>query len=332
MKHSLLDYARSTARVPTPLPPQRTRKELKRAGVEARGAWPVDLLPASAIALDLARYGVTYRRGEGYAIGRHRAEADEIARVAVDVLSDAAEFIAEGTADRFARQLAEVEKSIDAAHCQALDDATASEETLSSRVRAATIPAGAALAPGIYELMHDPAVAEADARALGEKWGLRHTADELRASHAARRRLLDAIRPHLPASTTASTFAQQLSRFLSAFDDQDSVRRSALALHYSEAGSPGGVTPSDLRAAAAARWGDPVKLRGHYVYRPKREPQHAPSRRPNASETLESREVADARTYAEKKLELDGERLPIERLRELFDLTEREAQMLAISA
>lgn len=167
MPASLRDYTDSPLTVPSPFPAQSARKSTR----DGLGAWPSDVLPAEAIAVDLARSGVTFQRGIGY-------------------------------------------------------------------------------------------------DTLAERYAIRATADELRASIAARTRVLARIRPHLPAPSIDSGDTKAANAFLKTFDGAALVRRSELAVTYSEAGSPGGITSADLRELATVRWGAPRKLRGDYIFRP----------------------------------------------------------------
>jgi hypothetical protein len=330
---SLLDYAYDPRSSASPLPPQSARRTRREHGFESLRGWPVDLLPAPALAVDLARRGVAFRRGTGYTVDGAYAEPDQVARLAADVVSDAAACLGGDSAALWRAHAADLEEAAESAYLASIDAHSGPDGLLADAVDSATVIAGGALLASVVRLLDEADVDSIDTRVRREKWALRYTADDLRTSIAARARLLGAIRPHLPEPSGEAEQNPALAlAFLASFDDRPAVRRSELAALYAEAGSPGDLTPADLRELATARWSRPVKLRGHYTYRPAFgpivEPQLAPQTVPDFGE---SRAVTLAREYAEAKLALDGVATPAERLGELFGLTPYDAHAVADS-
>ncbi|MGN6446304.1 hypothetical protein [Amnibacterium sp.] len=271
---SLLDYAANAHRIPappSPLPGQHARRASRDYGVTSATSWPVDLLPAAALAEDLLARGVTFRRGVGYAQHGAYREPDQIARMLPDLLDDVADTLPTTSAADWERFLGEVLPQIEdgfadwAAEASGLDG----------------------LPDGYIEGVHDMVLGDwmraederqmrllpehraNDARNRADASALRFTAQDLRTSAAARRRLMDAIRPHLAeqhaeaVEDDAATIA-----WLASFDGRPVIRRSEISALYAEAGRPGAVPPARLRTLAEDRWGPAVKTRGHFLHRP----------------------------------------------------------------
>lgn len=93
----LLAYAASPDTIPSPLPPLDSREQVPGGapGVTFPGAWPAASLGSPALALDLIARGITYRpprarQRPGYFLHGAPVERLVAARVALDVISDAA--------------------------------------------------------------------------------------------------------------------------------------------------------------------------------------------------------------------------------------------------
>jgi len=267
MQYSLLDWANNFDAAPSPLPPHSERRTRRAHGSSYLGAWPADLLPADAIALDLADLGVSYQRGRGYTINGSHREPDQIAQLAVDTIVAAADRLPQDRERAYNAAATQIEVEIEHDLEVLLDQADPSDPLLGDLYDATTVFGGDFLRRGLDEAIASGAIREADQRAKDDLAGLRYTAKELRTSVAARSRLLANIRPHLPAPRP-NTDPDKAEAFLATLDDRASIRRSAVPRLYANAGSPGGLDPAEIRALATARWGAPRHLDGHPTYRP----------------------------------------------------------------
>lgn len=275
-----------------PLPPVAQREH--RGAM--RGAWYVGDVPAEAIAHDLTAAGVTFAPGVGYARQGERLDAEDVARLAARVLDE--------TADRLPEPPALVEAEADAcalaeatAYADAYDrvvetweaeasalvggEAYYSGEPVSLDFGASVIvyvnadaaahalnwtrPSRGLVAALVATAPADPDVVNAHAALLDT---LHTTAATIRRSAPARRALLARLRPLLSAPSTPRADLDAASAFLAAYDDENRVSRPALVRAYAAAGRPGDLDDNGVRALAAARWGDVVKVRGTDHYRP----------------------------------------------------------------
>jgi hypothetical protein len=268
MTRSLLDWTAAPSAASSPLPPL--------AAIRRR-AFPVGLLPIRELAEDLARRGLSYRRSFGFVVLDEHVDDHEAARMASSVLAQAAEELAPST-PRSARLFADLgvleaesDRLQGAAH-DATDDYEAAEEFFT-----ATAIGPCALAKGIRAALDAPDALALDRARDGETWrehrsALAVTARDVRASPAAQGTLLKALRAVLPAPTALDVvpLEELLKPFWASLDGEDKVLRSALPGLYAAAGHPGNLSTTDLRSAASARWGQPRKFQGTFIYRPAR--------------------------------------------------------------
>lgn len=270
---SLIAYARDADRYPagpSPLPPQTARRVIREHGFLTPTSWPVDLLPAQLIAADLLARGVIFRRGLGYSEHGAALDADQVARLLADVLDEAADALPTDSVGDWNRYLDETLPAVeDSAHeriSRGFVDGTLTDEAAGGWLNA-LVDSWRPIDDRMIESL--PERAEIDARNRSDSFALRRTAEDLRSSQAARRRLLDAVRPHLAEqhAEVEQDDAAALA-WLATFDCRATVRRSELAALYSEAASPGALPPARLRALAEDRWGAPTKVRGHFTHRP----------------------------------------------------------------
>ena len=323
MSSSLRDYTDSPLTVPSPFPPQSARKT-PRAG---SGAWPSDTLPAEAIAVDLARSGVTYQRGVGYAVDGAYRETDQVAFLAVDVLSRTADRLLVDRVAKLAAFVPVVERSF-AANYEAALDPDASEDQIAYDVRSAHMFGGGMVLDLLDATDLDPVL---DAETLAERYAIRATATELGISIAARSRLLARIRPHLPAPSIDSGDMEAAIAFLVRFDRRGKLRRSELAARYVEAGSPGNLSPAAFRELAADRWGTPRKLDGYATFRPA-SANIASAVASIAPVAAPPSNFDQALTYASGRLALYGDLPDAATLGEIFALDPDEAAEVLQSA
>ena len=274
----LLAWADAPTSGPCPLPPQDARRTRRGTDGPDRLGWPVGLLPGTLLGADLTARGLTFARGSGYVLDGERISTDQAARLVADVLDDAAFLLPDprlaalreirdtlAQDSRDARLLAcdddergEVPDGVDFLTWQRLRDT-------SGPMRASTALALASAT--------DADRAEDTPETAAERVALRHalraTAQEIRVSAAARRGVLDLVRPYLsPATRTADATAA--AAFLARFDAEPTLRRSALVPAYLAAGSPGALTKTGLLALAEDRWGAATRLHGHVIHRPAR--------------------------------------------------------------
>jgi hypothetical protein len=96
---------------------------------------------------------------------------------------------------------------------------------------------------------------------------LESTANYIRESDRAKRTLRVNL-TDVEAMTAPATAPQATADWLATLDHLDALKRSDLPTLYTDAGRPGALSDAQLRQAASARWGDPRKRRGIYVYTP----------------------------------------------------------------
>lgn len=271
---SLFKFAESPTSTPNPLPALDARKVRQVDGFPSAGAWPVALLPGREIAADLARLGVTFRRGAGYAVDGRRVSPEEVGDLVVLVLDLAADELPLGRRETAALRLRLASEQLAIAESRTLDllDRAAADGVpgLEMASRDVYIMSTFTLRGMVADAKRDLATLPDDPEPSWRPWAsaLRATAAELRASSAARRLVLSRVLPYLPAPAPGVLDTAPVDAFLAALDGRDVVRRSELPGLYEAARCPGGLSPADLRAAAADRWGDPVRRRGIFVYRP----------------------------------------------------------------
>lgn len=273
---SLFKFAEDPAAVPNPLPPLEARRSVVVHGFARPGAWPVALLPAGALAVDLVALGVAFQRGSGYAADGRHVEPHDVAFLAATVLEAVADELPWRPKEAAAERLRVASEQLEIARNNTLDRMGV--------VADATVDPDPALMRSTYEMSTYSmrrlvTAARRDLDRLPDdvapswrpfSFALMETAADLRASARSRRLLLDLVRPYLPAPSAAPADAVAVESFLAQFDGVDALRRSELSVLYSEAGRPGGLAPADLRQAAADRWGAPRQVRGIYTYRPAR--------------------------------------------------------------
>jgi hypothetical protein len=261
---------------PCPLPPPSARRSrLGAYGMVDLFGWPVGLLPMEAIAADLLGEGITFARGIGYTHGRERLDAEGVARRVTDLLDATAESLPDPRLAEFRAWEADLRRVATAARDEALFDVENGLDVPllewamfldTSGPSRASLKVARERATAADHAEDTPEVVRERAAI---RQGLRATANEIRTSAAARRSLIASLRPHLtaaPAAPHEDTLVA--SEFLARYDGEAAVRRSSLVREYGEAGAPGNLSPSDLRALATDRWGQPVRRRGHFTYRP----------------------------------------------------------------
>ncbi|SEJ45242.1 hypothetical protein [Demequina mangrovi] len=205
--------------------------------IERRGfstAWPVGLLAPEPLAADLAARGLTYRHGLGYAIHGSPVEPSQAARLAAEILDDAAEILA------------------------------APASASASLWRDPATPA-----EGLYLAKRlDSLLARLPLDLAAHADALAHTARDLRTSRGAQTAALALVRPYLPDGRPVVD-ADAVGAFLAAYDDAEAIARPDLGRAYADAGTPGALADlPTLYALAAERWGAPVKRRGTITFRP----------------------------------------------------------------
>ncbi len=262
MYTSLLDYAHTSLQTPSPLPREEYRRKARRGG------YPVGLLPLGRLAEDLRRRGVTYRRGLGYAIRGGHVEPDAVARLAADVLDEAATRIPTGSVAAYRRLADEALRAADEiaeATLDAVDDLP--ERTFGVLYDVCT-RSEYEVARRLLARAEDPAEIMADERRHGERYGLQHTANDLRTSGRARRELLEALRGYLPEPEETFDDVRAAVAFLAAFDRLPFLRQSDLTRGYEDERRPGTMAKSALLALARERWGEARARSGYPTFRP----------------------------------------------------------------
>lgn len=270
MTRSLLDWTAAPSASPSPLPPLAAIR---------RGAFPVGLLPIRELAEDLARRGLAYRRSFGFVVLDEHVDEHEAARMASSVLAQAAEELAPSVprSTRLFADLGVLDDETDrlqaAAHAGTTDYESAEELFLATSI------GPRALAKGLRAALDAPNALALDRTGYSDTWSdhraaLAVTARDVKASSGARAALLKALRAALPAPTDLDVFPLEdlLEPFWASLDGEDKLLRSALPGLYAAAGHPGNLSLSttDLRSAASARWGEPRKFQGTFIYRPAR--------------------------------------------------------------
>jgi hypothetical protein len=268
MTRSLLDWTAAPSASPSPLPPLAAIR---------RGAFPVGLLPIRELAEDLARRGLTYRRSFGFVVLDERIDEHEAARMASSVLAQAAEELAPSTprSTRLFADLSALDDETD--HLQAAAHAGPADYESAEELFLTTSLGPRALAKGLRIALDAPNALALDRTGYADTWSdhraaLAVTARDVKASSGARAALLKALRAVLPAPTELDVFPPEdlLGPFWASLDGEDKLLRSALPALYASAGHPGNLSTTDLRSAASARWGEPRKFQGSFIYRPAR--------------------------------------------------------------
>jgi hypothetical protein len=258
------------------LSPERLAAALPSLSARRRsGSWPVGLLPMELLAADVAAFGYRYKRGSGFSSGAVRVEGYDVASTAALILNM--------TADSFpsAKPLGEVwfdaadelVSHADRLHVEthdAIDDYELAEAVYTPQAHSSTHLAA------YYRAFTESAEGAALARehdAYGARFeeyadAVRSTARDLKASPSAQTTFLKALRSALPAPEEPTADEHAALAFLASLDALPTLSRSALPALYAEAGSPGGLTASDLRDLANDRWGIARPSNGTYIYRP----------------------------------------------------------------
>ena len=269
---SLLDFAKNPEATPNPLP--------HLGSARRSGSWPVGLLPIRELAEDLARFGYRYKRGSGFtALGvsaPHSVDPYDVASMAALILHMAADALTytKPLGDVWADAADEHDAYTD--RLQAETHAVLGDDyELAEAVYTPLASASALLARHYRELLEsaEGATAERHAASIGDRYNehadqLRRTARDLKASPTAQTTLLTALRAVLPAPEAPTVDESAAVDFLASLDGLAALKRSDLPRLYAEAGTPGDLTSTELRALADARWGEPRKFQGHYLYRP----------------------------------------------------------------
>ena len=265
----LARFTLSPDTVPNPFPQLAERRSKRVDGYAMPDAWPTSALPGAVLAEALAADGYTFIQGSGYRRDGAHVEPDAVGRRVADYLDTTAARLAalpNGTRAQVTTALLGASRL---AVCDAWDDVAPGDGPLfSDHLEAATRFTRSALAAlRSRDATHD-GPAEIVTCSDWRPWSaaLTATASDLRTSVAARRRLLEIVRSHLPAPS--STLAPSASRFFARLDGYAMVRRADLVSLYSEAGAPGKLTARELREIATDRWGTPKLLNGAAVYRP----------------------------------------------------------------
>lgn len=259
------------------LDPERLAATLPSLAARRRGgSWPVGLLPMAHLADELARFGYRYKRGSGFTANGSSADPYDVASTAALILNVAADYLTytKPLGDVWAETADELENYADRVQMEThatLDD----DYELAEAVQAPLTFMASSAARHLRGLLESPegAAAERAAASIGDRFNehadaLRRTARDLKASPSAQTTFLKALRPVLPAPEAPTVDEADASDFLASLDDVAALKRSDLPRVYTEAGSPGDLPCSELRALAEARWGAPRPLRGIYTYRP----------------------------------------------------------------
>lgn len=223
------------------------------------GAWPV-LALAEPLAATLRSQGMTYSRKSGFAQYDAPLTDFEVTRQAALQLRIAADYLR----DDDPVEMLEAEIETDEAIAERLAGTTAGE--LAARQ-----------AERFRDLLNDREYINRSnyAAVHANRWtahseALKASADRLTASENGQRALLRALRQLLSAPSSERVSEAMASGWIATFDQEDRLGRPDLTRRYREAGAPGNVRDSRLRELARERWGDPVKIRGSYFYRPAR--------------------------------------------------------------
>ncbi|MGO4230425.1 hypothetical protein AB4Y72_16375 [Arthrobacter sp. YAF34] len=248
------------------------------AATRRGGSWPVGLLPLEQLADELAAFGYRYKRGPGFTCHGASADPYDVASTAALILNMAADALTYSglLGDAWAEAADELESHADRVQMET-HAALGDDYELAEAVAAPLTAFSDATARRLRHLLESPegTVAEREAALLGDRFNehaeaLRRTARDVKASPAAQRPLLTALRSLLPAPEEATVDEAAALGFLASLDSLDVLKRSELVVRYDDADRPGDLGDYDLRALAEARWGAPKPLRGIYVYRPAR--------------------------------------------------------------
>ncbi|GAA3697567.1 hypothetical protein GCM10023081_38160 [Arthrobacter ginkgonis] len=241
------------------------------------GGWPIGLL-SELLAPEIARRGVTYKRGQGFRQFGETLDDYAVATIARTVLTIAAEHL-----DPHQSRYESLERVRDMA-AEWMDEAHAEAHSMIDDYEEAEAVAQAATAaPTSFYAAAVEGMEARDALALDRETAARvapfdeyavalsRTARDLKQSGHARAALARDLRSLLPAPVAeADTSGDDAAAWLSQFDEVDKVRQADLAREYDLDGAPGGLSGSELRALAATRWGMPRALRGYPTFRPAR--------------------------------------------------------------
>lgn len=239
------------------------------------GSWPVGLLPVEQLAEDLAAFGYRYKRGLGFTANGIAADPYDVASTAALILNMAADSFPSVAplGEQWFTAADELDAHADRLHAETHD--ALGDYELAEAVYTPLASASTHLARRYRELTESPEGARLarEHDAYGDSFedhadALRSTARDLKASPAAQNTFLKALRAALPAPEETTTDEAAAVDFLAALDAVTALKRSDLPRLYAEAGSPGNLPASELRALANARWGAAKPLRGIYTYRP----------------------------------------------------------------
>jgi hypothetical protein len=281
---SLLDYA--AGRASSPLAPHELRMTSRSQGFATRGAWPVDLLPAEALALDLARRGLSYRSGVGFVQGGDVVDADKVGNLAAEILDLAARTLDPHRVRGIERAASDVAIARHDHEYRAADLGL-EREALEAFVDARDLITSAHLLP-VTAAFVDANPCTDDAT-HSDRVALSLTAASLRTSRAARSRLAERLRALLPVPAGVQSSTTLAEAFLATLDDRATVRRSEAVSLWREAGSPGALTRTEFHALAESRWGKPRLLNGNPTFRPS---ESVPRPLPAVTVTVSPWEVA----------------------------------------
>lgn len=261
------------------LAPEALAATLPSLAARRRGkSWPVGLLPLEQLAADVAAFGYRYKKGQGFTCNGLAVDPYDVASTAALVLNMAADALTptERPADAWAASAAVLEADADRVQMET-HDALADDYELAEAVAAPLTHLSGALARHYRHLLESPEglAHEREAARLGDRYAehaeaLRRSARDVKASPAAQRPLLAALRSLLPAPEETTVDEAAALDFLASLDALELLKRSELLTRYYDADRPGNLPDGELRALASARWGAPKPLRGIYVFRPAR--------------------------------------------------------------
>ncbi|MEV7648023.1 hypothetical protein [Arthrobacter sp. NPDC089319] len=268
MPRTLNDWTRQPVEATNPLPSLSAKRR--------SGAWPIGLL-SEVLAPEIALRGVRYKRGQGFTQDGEPLGEYGVAQIARTVLTIASEQLdsRESRSDSLLRAQAIAAEWMDDAQAFAhnnIDDYEAAENLADVTTFTPTM---------IYKRLTeqlqapDALAQDAETAAMLAPWqehsdALALTARDLAQSGKTRAALAKDLRSLLPAPSAAVSGEARVVSWLSQFDDVDLLLRSDVGRYYVEDGEPGKLPSGEVRALAAARWGEPRKFQGQFVYRPAR--------------------------------------------------------------